>query len=111
MTFIKYTNDGKAVIQPAALTLSGLEQEETLEMHTLENAIVLLKPDMEPVEKAAAMMTLMRLTNSLLADMLTGRTRRAMRTRAMVVLAATRICCPSLQRPLRMPIFCTTTSV
>lgn len=70
MTFIKYTNDGKAVIQPAALTLSGLEQEETLEMHTLENAIVLLKQEMEPVEKAAAMMTLMRLTNSLLADML-----------------------------------------
>lgn len=54
MTFIKYTNDGKAVIQPAALTLSGLEQEETLEMHTLENAIVLLKQEMEPVEKAAA---------------------------------------------------------
>ena len=70
MTFIKYTNDGKAVIQPAALTLSGLEQEETLEMHTLENAMVLLKQEMEPVEKAAAMMTLMRLTNSLLADML-----------------------------------------
>ena len=70
MTFIKYTNDGKAVIQPAALSLSGLEQEETLEMHILEKAIVLLKPDMEPVEKAAAMMTLMRLTNSLLADML-----------------------------------------
>ena len=70
MTFIKYTNDGKAVIQPAALTLSGLEQEETLEMHILEKAIVLLKPDMEPVEKAAAMMTLMRLANSLLADML-----------------------------------------
>ena len=72
MTFIKYTNDGKAVIQPAALTLSGLEQEETLEMHTLENAIVLLKPDMEPVEKAAAMMALIRLTNSLWADMMAG---------------------------------------
>ena len=56
MTFIKYTNDGKAVIQPAALTLSGLEQEETLEMHTLENAIVLLKQEMEPVEKAAAIL-------------------------------------------------------
>ena len=70
MTFIKYTNDGKAVIQPAALTLSGLEQKETLEMHILEKAIVLLKPDMEPVEKTTAMMTLMRLTNSLLADML-----------------------------------------
>lgn len=71
MTFIKYTNDGKAVIQPAALTLSGLEQEETLEMHTLENAIVLLKPEMMPVEKAALMMTLMRLVNSLTADMMT----------------------------------------
>lgn len=70
MTFIKYTNDGKAVIQPAALTLSGLEQEETLEMHTLENAIVLLKQEMEPVEKAAAMMALIRLVNSLWADML-----------------------------------------
>lgn len=70
MTFIKYTNDGKAVIQPAALTLSGLDREKTLEMHTLENAIVLLKPDMEPVEKAAAMMTVMRLAHSLWEDML-----------------------------------------
>ena len=70
MTFIKYTNDGKAVIQPAALTLSGLDREETLEMHTLENAIVLLKPDMEPVEKAAAMMTVMRLAHSLWEYML-----------------------------------------
>ena len=72
MTFINYTNDGKAVIQLAALTLSGLEREETLELHTLENAIVLLKPEMKPVEKAAAMMTLMRLVNSLGADMMTG---------------------------------------
>ena len=63
-------NDGKAVIQPAALTLSGLDREETLEMHTLENAIVLLKPDIEPVEKAAAMMTVMRLAHSLWEDML-----------------------------------------
>ena len=72
MTFINYTNDGKAVIQSAALILSGLEREETLELHTLENAIVLLKPEMKPVEKAAAMMTLMRLVNSLGADMTTG---------------------------------------
>ena len=70
MTFINYTNDGKAVIQSAALILSGLEREETLELHTLENAIVLLKPEMKPVEKVAAMMTLMRLTNSLWADMM-----------------------------------------
>ena len=72
MTFIKYTNDGKAVIQPAALTLSGLDSEETLEMHTLENAIVLLKPEMTPVEKAALMVTLMRLVNSLTVDMMTA---------------------------------------
>ena len=72
MTFIKYTNDGKAVIQSAALILSGLEREETLELHTLGNAIVLLKPEMKPVEKAAAMMTLMRLVNSLGADMMAG---------------------------------------
>ena len=70
MTFINYTNDGKAVIQSAALILSGLEREETLELHTLENAIVLLKLEMTPVEKAAAMMTLMRLVNSLWADMM-----------------------------------------
>ena len=56
----------------AALILSGLEREKTLELHTLENAIVLLKPEMKPVEKAAAMMTLMRLVNSLGADMMTG---------------------------------------
>ena len=72
MTFINYTNDGKAVIQSAALILSGLEREETLELHTLENAIVLLKPEMKPVETAAAMITLMRLVNSLGADMMTG---------------------------------------
>ena len=54
MTFINYTNDGKAVIQSAALILSGLEQEETLELHTLENAIVLLKPEMKPVENDGA---------------------------------------------------------
>ena len=43
-----------------------------MELHTLENAIVLLKPEMKPVEKAAAMMTLMRLVNSLGADTMTG---------------------------------------
>ena len=65
MIFIKYTNDGKAVIQPAALTLSGLEQEETLEMHTLENAIVLLKQEMEQVVQYRVPLT---------ADVGTGKT-------------------------------------
>ena len=70
MTFIKYTNDGKAVIQPAALILSGLDREDALEMHTLENAIVLFKQEMEPSEKVAAVTTLLRLTHSLSADLL-----------------------------------------
>ena len=72
MTFIKYTNDGKAVIQPAALTLSNLDNEETLEMHTLDNAIVLLKEDMTSMEKTEAMVSLMRLVGSLSADLMYG---------------------------------------
>ena len=65
MTFIKYTHDGKAVIQPAALTLSNLDNEDTLEMHTLDNAIVLLKEDMTSVEKYLAFKALGRLVYSL----------------------------------------------
>lgn len=72
MTFIKYTNDGKAVIQPAALILSNLDREETLEMHTLEKAIVLLKEKMTPVEKVETACGLMRLINSLSADLMCG---------------------------------------
>ena len=72
MNFIKYTNDGKAVIQPAALILSNLHNEDTLEMHTLENAIVLLKEQMTPLEKGATMIALMRLVNSLTADLMCG---------------------------------------
>ena len=69
MTFIKYTNDGKAVIQPAALTLSNLDNEDTLEMHTLDNAIVLLKEDMTSVEKYLAFKALGRLVDSLFLEL------------------------------------------
>ena len=69
MTFIKYTHDGKAVIQPAALTLSNLDNEDTLEMHTLDNAIVLLKEDMAPMEKYLAIASLIRLVESLAVDL------------------------------------------
>lgn len=71
MTFIKYTNDGKAVIQPAALTLSGLVNEGALEMHTLDHVIVLLKEEMPPVEKMKTACSLMRLVNTLTVDMMT----------------------------------------
>ena len=70
MTFIKYTSDGKAVIQPAALILSGLEKEDVLEMHTLDNLLVLIKEEMSPVEKVKTVCSLMRLVSSLTADLL-----------------------------------------
>ena len=72
MTFIKYTNDGKAVIQPAALMLSGLENEDVLEMQTLDNVLVLLKEKMSPTEKMKTVISLMRLVNGLTADMICG---------------------------------------
>ena len=72
MTFIKYTNDGKAVIQPAALILSGLENEDTLEMQTLDNVLVLHKEKMPPVEKMKTVISLMRLVNSLTSDTMCG---------------------------------------
>lgn len=72
MTFIKYTNDGKAVIQPAALILSGLENEDALEMQTLDNVLVLHKEKMPPVEKMKTVISLMRLVTSLTSDMMCG---------------------------------------
>ena len=69
MTFIKYTNDGKAVIQPAALVLSNLDNENALEMHTLDNTIVLLKENMTPLEKLFAVESLIRLVVSLAVEL------------------------------------------
>lgn len=72
MEFVNYTHDGKAVIQPAALLLSKLEQEEVLELHTLDNAIVLLKEKMTPLEKSETMCALMRMVNALSTDLMCG---------------------------------------
>ena len=71
MTFAKYTDDGKVIIQPAALILSSLEDEEMLEMHTLTHAIVLLKEDMAVQEKADVAGELIRLSNSLMTEAIT----------------------------------------
>ena len=50
MKFINYTNDDRVVIQHAALILSKLDETDTLELHTMDNAIILLKKDMTLVE-------------------------------------------------------------
>ncbi|MDY5333572.1 MAG: hypothetical protein SPG84_01570 [Vescimonas sp.] len=47
MKFINYTNDGRVVVQHAALILSKLDETDTLELHTMDNAIILLKKDMQ----------------------------------------------------------------
>lgn len=65
MNFINYTHDGKAIIQPAALALSGLSDEKKLAMHALNCGIVLHKPDMEPAEHLALMDSLTRLAHAL----------------------------------------------
>lgn len=70
MTFTKYASDGGILIQPAALILSNLDREDTLEMHTLEKALVLFKKDMTPLEKGETACGLLRLVNSLFADLL-----------------------------------------
>lgn len=72
MNFIKYTKEGKTIIQSAALILSGLEKEDVLEMHTLDNVLVLVKDKMPPQEKVKTMCSLMRLVNSLTADLMCG---------------------------------------
>ena len=71
MTFVKYSSDGKVIIQPAALVLSSLEHEEKLEMHTLDSALVLLKSNMEIQEKFSVMAELVKLINSMLAEAIT----------------------------------------
>ena len=71
MTFVKYSSDGKIIIQPAALILSSLEREEQLEMHTLDSALVLLKSNMEIQEKFSVMAELVKLVTSMLAEAIT----------------------------------------
>lgn len=71
MTFVKYSSDGKIIIQPAALILCSLEREEQLEMHTLDSALVLLKSNMEIQEKFSVMAELVKLVTSMLAEAIT----------------------------------------
>lgn len=70
MEFITYTQGGKAVISPAALTLSDLVNEKTLELHAMDNAIVLLKPQMTPTEMVDTISALTRLVSGLSVEML-----------------------------------------
>ena len=70
MKFINYTNDGRVVIQHAALILSKLDETDTLELHTMDNAIILIKKDMTLVETRDVLQGMVRLARSMTLDAL-----------------------------------------
>lgn len=70
MKFINYTNDGRVVVQHAALILSKLDETDTLELHTMDNAIILLKNDMTLVETRDVLQGMVRLARSMTLDAL-----------------------------------------
>lgn len=64
------TNDGRGVVQHAALILSKLDETDTLELHTMDNAIILLKKDMTLVETRDVLQGMVRLARSMTLDAL-----------------------------------------
>ena len=70
MKFINYTNDGRVVIQHAALILSKLDETDALELHTMDNAILLLKKDMTWAEMRDVLQEIVRLARSMTLDAL-----------------------------------------
>ena len=70
MKFINYTNGGRGVVQHAALILSKLDETDTLELHTMDNAIILLKKDMTLVETRDVLQGMVRLARSMTLDAL-----------------------------------------
>lgn len=70
MKFINYTNGGRVVVQHAALILSKLDETDTLELHTMDNAIILLKKDMTLVETRDVLQGMVRLARSMTLDAL-----------------------------------------
>ena len=70
MKLINYTNDGRVVIQHASLILSKLDETDTLELHTMDNAIILLKKDMTLVETRDVLQGMVRLARSMTLDAL-----------------------------------------
>ena len=72
MKFINYTNDGRVVVQHAALILSKLDETDTLELHTMDNAIILLKKDMTLVETRDVLQGMVRLARSMMRASMTS---------------------------------------
>lgn len=67
MKFIKGISATGVNIPKAGLKLSGLSGEEKLELHTLNRAAVLLKPEMTAIELLAVVNSLDKLSGDLLS--------------------------------------------
>lgn len=67
MKFVKGTGAAGVTIPKAAMTLSGLDGAETLELHTLDGTAVLLKQKMTVMELLTVVGSLDRLSGDLLA--------------------------------------------
>lgn len=70
MTYVKRTKSGGVEITSAALTLSGLEEQEFLEVQTLNGAVVLFSADAERYELAGIVSELVRLAEAIITDVL-----------------------------------------
>lgn len=67
MKFVKGTGAAGVTIPKAAMTLSSLDGAETLELHTLDGAAVLLKQEMSAMELLAVVNSLDKLSGDLLS--------------------------------------------
>ena len=70
MTYVKRAQSGGVEITSAALTLSGLEKQEFLEVQTLNGAVVLFSADAERHELAGIVNELVRLAEAIITDVL-----------------------------------------
>ena len=70
MTYLKRAKSGGVEVTSAALTLSGLEEQEFLEAQALNGAVVLFSADAERHELAGIVSELVRLAEAIIADVL-----------------------------------------
>lgn len=68
MTYVKRSKSGGVEITSAALTLSGLEEQEFFEVQTLDGAVVLLSTDTERHELTDIVNELIRLAKAIMRD-------------------------------------------
>jgi hypothetical protein len=69
MKFVKEVTVSGAFIPKSAMILSGLDEADSLELHTLDDAVVLLKDSMTADEMLSAIESLNELTSGLITHL------------------------------------------